>query len=44
MATNVETSEEIVAIGVNAIRRKNVFVEVGSNTFVSVIPNFLESD
>ena len=44
MATNVKTSEEIVAIGVNAIRRKNVFVEVGSNTFVSVIPNFLKSD
>ena len=44
MATKVETSEEIVAIGVNAIRRKNVFVEVRSNTFVSVIPNFLESD
>ena len=44
MATKVETSEEIVAIDVNAIRRKNVFVEVGSNTFVSVISNFLESD
>ena len=43
MAKKVETSEEIVAIDVNAIR-KNVFVEVGSNTFVSVIPNFLESD
>ena len=43
MATKVEISEEIVAIDVNAIR-KNVFVEVGSNTFVSVIPNFLESD
>ena len=44
MPTKVETSEEIVAIDVNAIRRKNVFVEVGSNTFVSVISNFLESD
>ena len=44
MATKVATSEEIVAIDVNAIRRKNVFMEVGSNTFVSVIPNFLESD
>ena len=43
MAKKVETSEEIVAIDVNAIR-KNVSVEVGSNTFVSVIPNFLESD
>ena len=44
MATKVETSEEIVAIDVNAIRRKNVFVEVGSSTFVSVILNLLESD
>ena len=44
MATKVKPSEEIVAIDVNAIKRKNVFVEVGSNTFVSVIPNFLESD
>lgn len=44
MATKVETEEEIVAIDVNAIRRKNVLVEVGSSTFVSVILNLLESD
>ena len=44
MAKKVETSEEIVAIDVNAIRRKNVFVEVESSTFVSVMLNLLESD
>ena len=44
MATRVEKSKEIVAIEVSTITRKNVFVEAGSDTFVSIIPNFFECD
>lgn len=44
MATEVEPSNHLIAVDVRSIIRKCVFVQVGSRSYVSNIPNMVESD
>ena len=44
MATKVECSNQIIAVGVHSIVRKCVLVNTGSDLLVSNIPNFVETD
>lgn len=44
MAIEVEPSNHVIAVEVRSIIRKCVFVQVGSRSYVSNIPNMVESD
>ena len=43
-ATRVTKSNHLVAVDVHSIRRKCVFLQVGNDSYVSHIPNFIECD
>ena len=43
-ATRVTSSNHLVAVNTHSIRRKYVFLQVGSDSYVSHIPNFIECD
>ena len=44
MAKQVTPSSQLVAVDADSVTRKQVFVHVGSKSFVSKIPNFFECD